>query len=91
MPFTVKNKTKGNVRAIRFTGAFTAERVLNPKTASSQLRSGVIWGIGAALMEKTTMDERDGNFIIHNFADYHSPVGLAHAAAPRRAAPALQP
>ncbi len=40
----------------RLTGAFAAGRVLNPLTALSQLKGGMIWGLGSALLEETVLD-----------------------------------
>jgi xanthine dehydrogenase YagR molybdenum-binding subunit len=54
--------------------AIAAGRVVNPKTARSQILGGVVWGIGMALQEETQMDHELGRFINHNFAEYHVPV-----------------
>ncbi len=55
-------------------GVFAAGRILNPKTARSQMIGGMIWGVGAALMEETILDPRYGHFVNHDLAEYHVPV-----------------
>ena len=55
-------------------------RVLNSKTAASQIRGGVIMGIGQALMEECHFDPNTGNPVVYDLATYHFP---AHADIPR--------
>src|SRR5262249_43445190 len=55
-------------------GVFAAGRILNAKTARSQMIGGMIWGIGAALMEENHVDLRYGSFINQDLASYHVPV-----------------
>ena len=64
----------GTVRVTRLVNAVAGGRILNPKTARSQLLGGVVWGIGMALHEETFMDHTLGRFMNHNFAEYHVPV-----------------
>jgi xanthine dehydrogenase YagR molybdenum-binding subunit len=64
----------GETRLRRMLGIFAAGRILNPKTARSQMIGGMIWGIGAALMEETVLDPRRGHFVNHDLAEYHVPV-----------------
>jgi xanthine dehydrogenase YagR molybdenum-binding subunit len=64
----------GEIRLNRMLGVFAAGNILNPKTARSQLIGGMIWGVGAALMEETVLDPRFGNFVNHDLAEYHVPV-----------------
>lgn len=64
----------GEVRVSRFLGVFGAGRILNPKTAGSQMIGGIVWGISQALHEATHIDERYGHFVNHNLAEYHVPV-----------------
>jgi xanthine dehydrogenase YagR molybdenum-binding subunit len=45
-------------------------RVVNPKTAGSQVIGGVVMGIGMALFEETIYDKRNGKPLNNNFADY---------------------
>ncbi|MDQ4122545.1 MAG: xanthine dehydrogenase family protein molybdopterin-binding subunit [Acidobacteriota bacterium] len=70
------NDLTGMVRVKRFVTATGAGRILNPKTADSQMIGGVIWGIGQALHEESILDPRWGNFVTRTFADYHIPVNL---------------
>ncbi|MGY3602989.1 MULTISPECIES: molybdopterin cofactor-binding domain-containing protein [unclassified Bradyrhizobium] len=64
----------GEPRLRRMLGVFAAGRILNPKTARSQMIGGMIWGVGAALMEETVLDPRHGHFVNHDLAEYHVPV-----------------
>ncbi len=49
---------------------------MNEKTARSQVIGGVIYGLGAALMEATEYDKRWANPVTPTLADYHVPVNL---------------
>jgi xanthine dehydrogenase YagR molybdenum-binding subunit len=62
------------VRVSRVVGAYGAGRVLNAKTARSQLIGGVTYGIGMALMEHTVTDLRTGRYVNADIAEYHIPV-----------------
>jgi xanthine dehydrogenase YagR molybdenum-binding subunit len=64
----------GEVRINRWVGAFDVGRILNPKTALSQFRGGIIMGIGMALTEETIFDDRTGRIINGTLAEYHLPV-----------------
>ncbi|MER9139507.1 xanthine dehydrogenase family protein molybdopterin-binding subunit [Mesorhizobium sp. M0830] len=64
----------GEIRMRRFLAVIGAGRILNPKTARSQIIGGMSWGIGAALMEETVLDRRHGHFVNHDLAEYHVPV-----------------
>ena len=66
--------TTGEIRLRRMLGVFAAGRILNAKTARSQLIGGMIWGASAALYEDAVVDTRFGNFITQDFANYHVPV-----------------
>jgi xanthine dehydrogenase YagR molybdenum-binding subunit len=66
----------GEVRVSRWLGSFDCGRIVNPKTAASQLRGGIIMGIGMALMEETLFDERRGRIMNPSLAAYHVPVNL---------------
>ena len=50
----------GEVRITRWLGVFDVGKVINPKTAASQLRGGIVMGIGMALSEQTLVDPRNG-------------------------------
>ncbi|MDB5961567.1 MAG: aldehyde oxidase [Massilia sp.] len=62
------------VRVTRVVIAVAAGRIINPKTARSQVIGGAVMAIGMALHEEAVMDHRLGRFMTHNFADYHIPV-----------------
>jgi len=64
----------GVIRVTRIVSAVAAGRILNKKTASSQILGGVVWGIGMALHEETLIDHRLGRIMNANFAEYHVPV-----------------
>lgn len=66
----------GEVRLRRMFGVFAAGRILNAKTAMSQITGGMIWGVGTALHEYNAVDPRYGSFIAQDLAGYHVP---AHA------------
>jgi xanthine dehydrogenase YagR molybdenum-binding subunit len=66
----------GELRVSRFLGAFDCGRILNPKTAASQFRGGIIMGLGLALMEETQFDERNGRIMNPSLAEYHVPVHM---------------
>jgi len=51
-----------------------AGKILNPKTARSQVLGGVVWGISMALEEESVMDKHYGRFINHDLAEYHVAV-----------------
>jgi len=61
----------GVVRVTRIVIAVAAGRIINPKTARSQILGGVVMGIGMALHEETFVDHRLGRFMNHNLAEYH--------------------
>jgi xanthine dehydrogenase YagR molybdenum-binding subunit len=60
-------------------GVFAAGRILNLKTATSQVLGGMIWGVGNALHEEGMLDDRHGCFVNHDLAGYHV---AAHADIP---------
>jgi xanthine dehydrogenase YagR molybdenum-binding subunit len=62
------------VRLRRMLGVFAVGRVLNAKTARSQLMGGMIWGVGAALLEEAVVDTRTGAFVNRDLAQYLVPV-----------------
>lgn len=70
------NDATGMVKIPRFVAATGAGKILNPKTARSQIIGGVIWGVGMALMEESHVEPRYGNFITRTLADYHYPANL---------------
>lgn len=64
----------GTVEVSRMVSAIAAGRILNPKTARSQILGGMVWGIGHALQEETFLDKSLGRYMNHNYAEYHIPV-----------------
>ena len=62
------------VRVPRALGVFAAGRIINPKTARSQLIGGMTMGIGMALHEETVIDTKLGTFVNHDLAGYHVAV-----------------
>jgi xanthine dehydrogenase YagR molybdenum-binding subunit len=64
----------GLVRVRRLVGAFAPGRVLNPKTARSQLMGGMLWGLSQALLEGNRMDPRLGRWGATSLGDYLVPV-----------------
>jgi xanthine dehydrogenase YagR molybdenum-binding subunit len=70
------NAITGEARVSRFLGSFDCGRIINPKTAASQFRGGIIMGLGLALMEETQFDERRGRIANPSLAEYHMPVHM---------------
>ena len=68
------DKDLGMPCVTRVVSAIAAGKILNPKTAESQIRGGVIWGISMALHEESFLDHHYGRFINHDYAEYHVPV-----------------
>ena len=64
----------GTIHVTRVVNAVAAGRILNPKTARSQVLGGTVWGIGMALMEESYLNNELGRFMNHNYAEYHIPV-----------------
>ncbi|MUG91231.1 molybdopterin-dependent oxidoreductase [Scytonema sp. UIC 10036] len=64
----------GTIRVTRVVSAIAGGRILNPKTARSQILGAVVWGIGMALEEESVIDQKFGRFMNHNLAEYHVPV-----------------
>ena len=64
----------GVIRVTRIVDAVAAGRIINPKTARSQILGGVVMGMGMALHEETFPDHRLGRWMNHNFGEYHVPV-----------------
>jgi xanthine dehydrogenase YagR molybdenum-binding subunit len=60
----------GLVRVRRMVGVFALGRVLNAKTARSQLMGGMLWGLGQALLEATYMDSRLGRWANASLGEY---------------------
>jgi xanthine dehydrogenase YagR molybdenum-binding subunit len=65
------NQDTGEVRVPRLLGVFGIGRVINAKTARSQLLGGMTMGLSMALHEESVLDQRFGDFANHDFAGYH--------------------
>ena len=63
----------GTIRVPRVVGVYDVGRLINPKTAHSQLMGGVIFALGATLTEESYFDTHSGRAVIRNLADYHVP------------------
>jgi xanthine dehydrogenase YagR molybdenum-binding subunit len=68
------HKYTGAVRVTRFVSCVDAGRIINNKTASSQISGAVVMGIGMALMEEQHMDHQHGRLVANDFVGYHIPV-----------------
>ncbi len=66
----------GQIRVPRMVACFGAGRILNSKTARSQLLGGMVWGVSMALYEHAVMDNARGRWVNNNLAEYHVPVNL---------------
>jgi xanthine dehydrogenase YagR molybdenum-binding subunit len=70
----------GRLRVTRWVSVMDVGRIINSKAAASQVRGGVIMGIGQALMEECHFDPNTGYPVVYDLATYHFP---AHADTPR--------
>ncbi|MFG1707463.1 xanthine dehydrogenase family protein molybdopterin-binding subunit [Nonomuraea sp. M3C6] len=68
------DRDTGEVRVSRWLGVFDVGTVINAKTTASQLRGGIVMGIGLALSEETLVDHRTGRIVNPSLAEYHVPV-----------------
>jgi xanthine dehydrogenase YagR molybdenum-binding subunit len=66
----------GQLRVSRMLGCFAAGKILNAKTARSQLIGGMGWGISLALYEHAVLDKKLGRWVNNNLAEYHVPANL---------------
>jgi xanthine dehydrogenase YagR molybdenum-binding subunit len=64
----------GAIRVSRYVGAFDGGRIMNAKTACSQLIGGIVFGIGMALFEETHVDGETGRVVNSNVSEYLMPV-----------------
>jgi len=62
------------IRVRRMLAVCAAGRILNPKTARSQMIGAMTMGVGAALMEELVVDDKIGFFVNHDLAGYEVPV-----------------
>jgi xanthine dehydrogenase YagR molybdenum-binding subunit len=68
------DETFGTVRVTRVVSAIAAGRIINAKTARSQVTGAVVWGISQAMHEETHADHRLGRFMNHDLSEYHVAV-----------------
>jgi xanthine dehydrogenase YagR molybdenum-binding subunit len=68
------NAVTGETRVRRMLGVFDVGRVLNRKTATSQITGGMAWGVAYALSEEGIVDTRTGAFVNPDFGEYHVAV-----------------
>jgi xanthine dehydrogenase YagR molybdenum-binding subunit len=68
------NAGTGEVRVARMLGVFACGRILNPLTSRSQFLGGMTQGISMALHEESVLDLEFGDYLNHDFAQYHVPV-----------------
>jgi xanthine dehydrogenase YagR molybdenum-binding subunit len=68
------NRRTREIRVPRLYGAFAAGRIMNTRTARSQLMGGLIWGMSAALLESTELDGRNARYVNRDLQDYYVPV-----------------
>jgi len=68
------HRLTGEVRVPRMLGAFASGTIVNPLTARSQYLGGMIWGLGAALLEETEIDVREARYVNDNISEYHVAV-----------------
>jgi xanthine dehydrogenase YagR molybdenum-binding subunit len=64
----------GVVKIKKVVAVVDAGKIVNHKTASSQMIGGAVGGIGMAMTEEAVFDDRYGRYVNGNFADYHVPV-----------------
>lgn len=64
----------GVIEVKRAVSAVAAGKIINPKTAESQVLGGMIWGISKALHEETILDHQFGKYMNANLGEYHIPV-----------------
>lgn len=65
------NVDTGEIRVPRMLGVFSVGRIINPRTARSQLIGGMTMGLSMALHEASVVDPRFGHVVNHDFAGYH--------------------
>ncbi|MEI9809398.1 MAG: xanthine dehydrogenase family protein molybdopterin-binding subunit [Bacteroidota bacterium] len=68
------HETTGVIKVVKVVSAVDAGKIINEKTAESQIIGAVVGGISMALMEEGVIDHRFGRWVNNNFADYHVAV-----------------
>jgi xanthine dehydrogenase YagR molybdenum-binding subunit len=64
----------GLMRLRRAVGGYSAGRIVNPRTARSQMIGGIVWGYGQAVLEESPIDERYGRYLSKNLSGVMLPV-----------------
>jgi xanthine dehydrogenase YagR molybdenum-binding subunit len=64
----------GLLRLRRVVGSYSVGRIVNPRTASSQMIGGIVWGWGMAAMEQSAFETSLGRFLSKNLAGVAIPV-----------------
>ena len=64
----------GILRLRRVVGSYSAGRIVNPKTARSQLTGGIIWEWGKATMEESVQEPTHGRWLAKNLSNVAIPV-----------------
>ena len=64
----------GRARVTKLVGAYACGKILNPRTAQSQLMGGLVWALGMTMEEATVRDRRTARNVTRNLADYHIAV-----------------
>nr|GFD29163.1 xanthine dehydrogenase/oxidase isoform X1 [Tanacetum cinerariifolium] len=67
------DEASGTVRVAQLCAVYDVGKLMNPQTAHSQFIGGMAMGLGAALLEATHYDARNGRAVVRNLADYHVP------------------
>ncbi len=67
------DEARGMIRVARLCAAYDVGRLMNEKTARSQIIGGMVMGVGATLMEETVYDPRSGRAVVRSLGDYHAP------------------
>src|SRR5205823_12535601 len=60
----------GEIRVSRMVAAYGVGRILNAKTARSQLAGGIVYGLAMALLEHTAIDPRTGRYLNADLSEY---------------------
>lgn len=68
------DKDLGTISVTRAVTAVAAGKIINPKTARSQILGSMVWGISKALHEETLLDPHLGKYMNANLGEYHIPV-----------------
>ncbi|HEY4908813.1 MAG TPA: molybdopterin cofactor-binding domain-containing protein, partial [Methylomirabilota bacterium] len=64
----------GLARMRRCVAGYSVGRVINPRTARSQMIGGIVWGYGRAMLEESVIDRRYGRFLSKNLSGVMLPV-----------------